>query len=231
MKKIGFLIFAAALVVGLVVSNLFSFGRIKGEFFSFSFGGVHGSGNSTSERRDVTGFHGIEVGGVYQVEVTAQQDFSVTVEADDNLVPLIRTEVDGGILRIVSDKRISPKSVIRIVIAAPDIDDLNVSGAANVTVSDIKNAGLSIDASGASKVTVNGETEKLTVDVSGAMRVDAVDLAAVNATVGASGASQVTVNVSGDLRTSASGASRITYAGSPKNVTKKTSGASSVSPK
>lgn len=233
MKKIGILIFVAALVIGLVVSNLFSFGRTTGNFFNFSFNfkGVQGSGNIAAEDRSINGFHGVDVGGIYQVEITAQKEYSVRVEADDNLLPLIQTEVNDGILKIESERRISPKSKIRIIIGAPNIDNLEVSGVANVTLSDLKNSDLAIDSSGASKIKVAGETAKLTVDVSGATKIDAESLTAGNANIEASGASGVTVNVTGNLRAEASGASRISYTGTPTDVIKSSSGAGKVSPK
>ncbi len=233
MKKIGIMIFVAALAIGLVVSNMFSFGRATGKFFNFSmnFGGVHGSGNVASDKRDITGFRAVDVGGVFQVEITAQKEFSVEVEADDNLLPLIKTEVDDGVLKIETERKLSPSNPIRIRISAPDIDNLDVSGVANVTLNDLKNTGLSVDSSGASKIKITGETAKLTVDVSGATKVDAEDLTAETASVEASGASHVSVNVTGRLRSDASGASKIVYTGSPGSVEKKTSGASSVSSK
>lgn len=235
MKKFGILVFIAALVIGLVVTNLFSFGKMSGGLMSLNFplkfGAVRGSGNIATDHRDVSGFHGVNVGGVSQVEIIAQKGFSVEVEADDNLLPMIRTEVKGGILRIYTEGRIRSSNQIRVRIAAPDIDDLDVSGAANVTVADIKNDGLSVDSSGASKVKISGETSKFTAQVSGATKIDAESLSTENATVDASGASKVTVNVSGSLQADASGASCITYAGTPTDVQKKTSGASSISQK
>jgi hypothetical protein len=236
MKKLGLLVFIAAIIVGVAVTNILSTGSEastgKGFFnFNFDWKGVKGSGNVITESRDVRGFHGIDVGGIYQVEVTAGREFSVTVEADDNLMPLIRTEVSGGILRIDSSRRISPKSNILIKVSAPNIDDLDISGVANVTVSGLKNSELSIDSSGASKVAVSGETSKLTVDVSGATRIDAEGLVADKANVEASGASNVGVHVLNEIRANASGASHITYLGSPSQVQKNTSGAGNVSPR
>ncbi|CAN5570678.1 head GIN domain-containing protein [soil metagenome] len=233
MKKIGLMIFAAALVIGLVVANMFSFGRSAGHFFQFSmnFGGVHGSGNVTKENRGLSGFKSIDVGGIYQVEITGQKDFAVEVEADDNLLPLITTTVEDGVLRIETEGKISPTTQVRIRIAAPDIDKLDVSGVANVTLNDIKNNNLLVDASGASKIKIAGETRDLTIDVSGATKIDAESLSTENATVDASGASGVTVNVSGDLKADASGASKILYTGSPANVEKSSHGASRVSEK
>lgn len=233
MKKIGVFIFAAALVVGLVVSNMFSFGRLSDKFFNFSmkFGGVRGSGNVASEKRNISGFRAVDASGVFQVEITAQREFSVEVEADDNLLPLIKTEVDDGVLRLGTERKLSTGNPIRVRISAPDIDELQTSGASNVTLNDLKNGGLSVDSSGASKIRITGQTEKLVVDVSGSTKVDAEDLTAENATIEASGASCVNVNVTRNLRAEASGASRIVYAGSPKDIVKKTTGGSSVSPK
>ena len=233
MKKIGIILFLVTLAIGLVVSNLFSFGRATGNLFNFSLGvgKIKGSGNTASEVRDVAGFHALDVGGVFQVEITANKDFSVEVEADDNLLPLIRTEVRGGVLRIKSERKLSTSNPIRVRISAPDIDGLGVSGAANVTVLNLMNSTLNVDASGASKIKIEGETAKLNIGVSGASRIDAESLAAESADVDASGASQVSVRASGELRTEASGASRIDYSGSPTNVIKKTSGAGSVSAK
>lgn len=230
MKKIGFCIFAGALVVGLVVSNLFSFGRVSDKFFNFnfSFKGEKGSGRMASEVRDLSGFKSIDVGGVFHVEITAQKDFAVEVEADDNLLQFIRTEVRNGSLHIETEKRLSTSNPIRVRIYAPDIDNLDVSGAANVAIKDLKNTGLTIDSSGASKIKVAGETGKLTIDVSGATEVNASNLKTENANVEASGASAIDVNVSGELTADASGASKINYSGSPRNVQKKTSGASKV---
>lgn len=233
MKKIGFMIFAGALVVGLVVSNMFSFGRISDKFFNFSFNfnGVKGSGYVANEKRDVSGFRAVDVSGVFQVEIAAQKEFSVEVEADDNLLPLITTEVDDGVLRLETTQKLSTSNPIRVRISAPDIDKIEASGATNVTLSDLKNLGISVDSSGASKIKITGETAKLVVETSGATKVNAENLTAQDATIEASGASNVSVNVTGNLRTDASGASKIVYAGNPKEIVKKASGGSSVSPK
>lgn len=233
MKKIGIVIFVVALVAGVSLANMFSFGRASSSLFNFSmnFRGERGSGNVTSEKRDLSGFKSVDVGGVYQVEITAQKEFGVEVLADNNLLPLIKTEVDGDTLRIDTTRRISPSSPVRIRISAPDIENLQVSGVANVTVNDLKNTSFAIDSSGASKITVTGETANLTIDVSGAAKIDAENLKAENASVDSSGASKINVNVSGELRTDLSGASKVVYTGAPTNVVTKRSGASSVSQK
>ncbi|MGE3468087.1 MAG: head GIN domain-containing protein [Pyrinomonadaceae bacterium] len=233
MKKFGVLIFAAALIVGLVAATMSSFGRIGDKFFNFSFkvGAVKGSGNLATDRRDIAEFHGVDVSGVFKVEIVAQKDFGVEIEADDNLLPLIETKIRKGVLHISTDGKVSSGNPMIVRISAPDIDRIDASGAAEVTLSEVKNSGLTIDSSGASKIKLAGETAKLVIDISGATKVDAEELTAENATVKASGASKVAVNVTGSLRGDASGASRIEYSGSPAEVIKKSSGASGIHPK
>ncbi|MFZ1700085.1 MAG: head GIN domain-containing protein [Pyrinomonadaceae bacterium] len=228
MKKIGVLIFGAALVVGLIAATMSSFGRIGDKVFSFRVGAVKGSGNVATDRRDLTDFHGVDVSGVFKVEIVAQKEFGVEIEADDNLLPLIETELRRGVLHISTDGKISPSNLLVVRISAPDIDKLDISGAAEVTLTELKNSELSIDSSGASKINVSGETAKLTIDISGATKVNAEGLEAENVNVDASGASKASVNVTGSLRADASGASKIEYSGSPADVVKKSNGAGSV---
>ena len=229
MKKIGIIVFAVAILLGVFVSSFFSFGRLSEKAFTFSFAScVKGSGNLASETRDVDSFSGVDVSGVFQVEIVAQKDFGIEIEADDNLLSLIKTEVRGGVLRIETEKRVSASNPLKVRISAPDIESIEASGASRVSLADVKNDELRVDTSGASKVSINGETANLTIEVSGASSIDAENLKAENATVDASGASHVSVFAVSDLKSDASGASKIVYSGSPKNIEKKSSGASSV---
>jgi hypothetical protein len=231
MKKIGILLFLVTLALGVVVGNLFSWGSASGKLFNFSLslGGVRGSGQIASESRDVGEFNAINVGGVFQVEFTAEKEFAIQVEADDNLLPLIRTEVQNGVLVITTEGKLKTRNPIKVLVSAPELVGLDVSGAAKVIVQDLNSGILNVDASGASKVKIDGRTSNLTMRVSGATRVDGEKFMIENANIEASGASQVSLQLSGELRADASGASRITYSGTPTNVIKHTSGAASVS--
>lgn len=232
MKKIGIIIFIIALLIGVGLANVFSFGKTSARFFNFKFNrGVAGSGNIVNENREVSNFKAIDVGGFFQVEIVAQKDFSVEVQADDNLLPLIKTEVSDGVLKIETSEKFNSKSPIIVKVSAPNIEEIEVSGASKVNLIDLNNESLNVDASGASKISVSGTTASLTVDVSGASKLDAENLKSENAGIEASGASSVNLFVSGDLTTNASGASNVRYSGTPKNLKNKTSGASSIKAK
>jgi hypothetical protein len=233
MKKVGIVLFAVALTAGLVAANIFSFGRTSTKLvnFSFDFGKTHGSGVAASDTRGLTDFRSVDVGGVFKVEITAQKDFSVEVEADDNILPLIKTEVRNGTLHIDTDSKVSPKSQMIVRISAPDIESLDLSGVAKVSLAGVSNQALSIDTSGATEITVNGDTAKLTVDMSGASKLFASELNVDDATIETSGASRAEVNVSGVLTADASGASKVEYSGSPTEINADRSGVAHISKK
>ena len=128
MKKVKVIIFIAALVIGVMVAKVF--GAVLGFGFptvSF-FKGVKGSGVTKIEKREVAGFKKIEVSGAIEVEITAQKDFSVEVEADDNLLEYVKTEVEGETLKIYTKSRIWKQNKIRVVIAMPELTETEVSG-------------------------------------------------------------------------------------------------------
>ena len=234
MKKIGVIVFAVCIVVGLAFANFFSFGRLTNRLFNFKIDvGSHttGSGNSASEKRGVSGFTAVEVSGVFQVEIVAGKEYSIEIQADDNILPLIETNVSGDTLRIGLEHSVKTRNDMIVRITAPNIKRVQASGAAKINASGIKNDSFSVDTSGASKVVLIGETAKLDIHVSGASNIDAEQLPAVNVNIDSSGASKIAVNATGELHTQASGASRITYTGNPRSVDNHTSGASSITKK
>src|ERR1700761_5786598 len=52
------------------------------------------------EDRHLSGFHAVEVGGPYDVKITQGNTESVRVEAPEDIMPHITTEVVDGVLKI-----------------------------------------------------------------------------------------------------------------------------------
>lgn len=194
--------------------------------------GIQGSGTPKTETRNVTGFREIKANGAIYLDVSFKPEYSVTVEADDNLLEHINTDVSGGTLVIESrGQRINPKSKINVRITMPEMARLEINGASTGTVAGVKTDKLDLSINGASKLKIDGEVRELKAQASGASGIDAEGLKTGDANVDASGASSITVNAAGDLSANASGASRVTYIGDPKSLKQNSSGASSVTKK
>lgn len=227
MKKFRLIVFATALIVGLIFSSGCGIGR---SFVTSS--GIKGSGTTKVEQRNVSGFSKIDASGAINLEIATQNsDFNVTVEADDNLLQYIKTEASGDTLKIYSEGNISPKTKINVKISMRELSDLDISGASSANITNIKSDSLELTASGASKILANGVVKTVKTDASGASTIDAEKLVTEDADVNSSGASKVIVAPSNDLNADASGASSVYYTTDPKNIKQDASGASSIKKK
>lgn len=228
MKKFGLIFFIGALIVGFVFARSTSFGTFR---VSNVFGGVSGSGVMKNEKRDVANFTKIDGSGALNIEVVIQKEFSVEVEADDNLLQNIKTEVRGNTLKIYSEGRISRSNPVNVRIGMPVVEGAEISGASKASLSDVSGDNVVLEVSGASKIVVNGEVKNLKVQSNGASSIDAENLKAENADVDVNGASKAIIFATNELKADANGASRITYVGDPVNLVKSSNGGSSIKKK
>ncbi|HEY0380502.1 MAG TPA: head GIN domain-containing protein [Pyrinomonadaceae bacterium] len=193
--------------------------------------GTSGSGKTKVEKRSISGFKAVDISGAYAVEIVAQKEAGVEVEGDDNLLPLVRTEVNNGVLEIFNEKPYSSRDAIRVRVSAPQLDAVSTSGASDIVVSNVKSDDFNLSTSGASNIKVSGEARAFELELSGAGGVDAKDLRSENVSVHSSGAAEATVYATEDLSVSASGAGTVNYYGDPKNVSQHVSGGASISKK
>lgn len=233
MRKIKIAIFIAALIIGLVFAKVF--GAVLGigmPNMNFSFSNrVKGSGVAKIEKRELSGFKKIDVSGALNIEITAQKDFSIEVESDDNLIEHIITEVSGDTLNIYTKKGIKPYTKTRVLISMPELTGAEISGVSKIIATNVKTDLLDLNISGASKVEVSGQANKLNVNANGASKINAEGLKVENANLDLSGATKVTVFATEELKAEASGASKIYYVGEPKNIIKDISGAGKIQQK
>ncbi|MFA5508251.1 MAG: head GIN domain-containing protein [Vulcanimicrobiota bacterium] len=130
---------------------------------------VVGSGTVKSETRQVEAFHGVEVRGPLEALVSQDPTATVKIEADDNLVPLITTQVQDGTLIVdITASRVSSKNPLKIEIAAPELDHLNLGGPGTlVGVGEIHSTSMSLRCGGSGKLSVSGEFETVESDFGG----------------------------------------------------------------
>ncbi|MFS8087220.1 MAG: head GIN domain-containing protein, partial [Acidobacteriota bacterium] len=198
--------------------------------FGCHMGGVHGSGVRKTEKRDLPSFNAIETTGAFEVQVNCQKPASFEIEGDDNILPLIQTEVRNGVLRVSSTTRYSAGNPISLRITVPDLASISSTGAGKFTVSDLKNESFEIHSTGAGLCIADGQTNALKISSTGAGKIDTHDLRASKVEVRVTGAATVEVYANDQLDVNVSGAGSVTYSGDPK-VTRHVSGAGQVNKK
>ena len=215
-------------------------------------GSVTGSGVIKTETRQVSEFNSIAI--EYPAEITVRQgkSESVIIEADDNLLPQLETEVRNGALNFKSNERdwrerVNPSHPVQLTITVVDlsqvsfpsagkmlIEDLkteslaiSVSGAGDIELTDLDVDSLEFNLSGAGNVYADGSAEKLHLRISGLGNFSGDDLESQEVAVAISGAGSATVWAESELDARISGAGSVTYYGKP-DVSKSISGVGSV---
>jgi len=205
--------------------------------FTFLFIGCHysngikGNGEVVKETRAISEFSKLDVPGVFDVTVTLGTEPSLVIEAEENLLKYIITKNKGDKLILDTEKNINPQKPLKVYITTYSMDDLDASGACNVTIEKINSESFDADISGACNVELSGKTKSFSADVSGAVNLDAAELKAEKAKVDASGAANAEVYASESLYADASGASNVTFSGNPTDVKSDVSGAGSIEKK
>lgn len=230
-------LFAGALVTG---------GLIASAIFKET---VTGSGKAATEDRQVGPVTDVTLSGIGNLTIRQGDTPSLSVTADDNLLPLIETETSGKKLtiRTKSGFNLKPSGPLNFTLTVPRLERLSVSGsgnaatekltseeltvklsgAGNATLRDLTCKTLTISLSGAGNATVTGSAEKAKATISGAGEIDASNFKVATAEVKVSGAGNAAVWATDELKAKVSGAGDVTYKGSPK-IDKKVSGAGSV---
>jgi hypothetical protein len=182
--------------------------------------GIGGSGNRIQQKRDVGSFTSIATEGDFEIAVACQKPQSLEIEGDDNILPLVSTEVSNNVLRVRNLRGYSVSQPISLKISVPDLTGVSASGAGSIVVTGVKNDKFEINANGAPSIRAAGETKSLTIDANGAGQLDVHKLRAANAQVDSKGVATVEVYASEQLDVTVSGPSSVLYHGSP--VVKKT---------
>jgi len=213
--------------------------------------GERGSGNVVTETRDVSGFHSIDISYPAQVLVKQGSKESLEIEAEDNLLPGLKTQVKDGVLEIFykreNGKHVNPTKTVKITIVVKDLTSVDFTSAGDLTIEDLKTnaldvslsgAGnlkldkilvkaLDISLSGAGSMSASGTADDLSLNISGFGDFKGTDLHSKDAQVDISGAGSATTWVDNNLDAQISGAGSISYYGSA-SVTKQVSGVGGV---
>ncbi len=196
-----------------------------------SFWGVRGSGKLKTEERKISEFSRIEASGAFSVKVKVGQPPSIKIQAEDNLLSLIKTYVKGKSLIIDTKKNISPRKEIVIYVTTNNLEGIECSGANDIKADGIKCRDFYVDLSGAGSVNLYGDCEKVHAEISGAGNIDAKHLKADHVFISVSGAASAIVYARKYLDASVSGVGSIEYYGDPQETNTNVSGVGSITRK
>ena len=194
-----------------------------------SSNGIKGSGNVVSETRSVSGVNVVELSGDTQLDIEQTGTESLTITADDNILPLLKSEVRDGRLRLGVETGYSPDAEqrVRYKLTVKDLNEIGLSGDGRVEAKNIATNRLKVSISGDGVIRAAGTAESQDISISGDGTYEGADLSSKSAEAHISGDGRSVVAVSGELKVNISGDGTVEYIGDPA-VTKNISGDGSV---
>lgn len=206
---------------------------------------VIGSGHVTTETRKVKGFHAVEVLDAGYLVITQGDIEGLTIEAEDNLLPFIRSDVDAeGVLHLgfktpgdvrtakTTLFRLSAKMLDRLELAGSgsiQADSLSLGsngklivrlpGSGEIVVNKLIAGELEATLNGCGKIKLGGEVNKQSVSIPGMGNYEAPNLKARSAEILISGYGTCKIWASDDLKITITGNGEVSYYGKP-NVNK-----------
>lgn len=210
-------------------------------------GGVEGDGNVVKESREVEGFTALQAGSAFEVFLLQGEEESLTIEADQNLMQYIVTEVKNKQLKVYATESIRKAEKLNVYISFRSLEAISVSGAADLQgvpgmhfgelllegsgasrmLLDMEASSLRANISGASTLEISGKAAQAGFDISGASKLKAGEFLVSDCRLKASGAAYAGIHVTDKLLADVSGAATVKYKGSPA-VAKDVSGAGSL---
>ncbi|MBT8234631.1 MAG: DUF2807 domain-containing protein [Bacteroidia bacterium] len=210
--------------------------------FDMSFGdGKKGNGEIAEDQREVSEeFSVISAQEGLDVYVTQANDFDILVEADENVIDLIGTDIKDGRLRIHTYENIG-RATKKIYVSLPQVTGLHTSSGADlITKTTIETDKIELSASSGSDLQVMLEADEVDADCSSGADIKIsgnANLFYVEASSGsdikarefevktcvadASSGADIKINVSENLTAEASSGADISYTGEANVKTKK----------
>jgi hypothetical protein len=225
------------LVVGLVAALLL--------LAACGTGLVIGSGNSITEEREIEGVNSVVLAFVGDLRITQGDEEKLVITADNNVMPLITTEVNDGVLTIGSKSTVGLQATTRLEydLTVRDLNSLRLAGAGNASMDGLETDNLRLAITGAGNLSmqnvdadrvevalnglgnleVSGAAARQEVDLTGAGNYSAADFETGAAVISMAGLGSATLWVVETLDADISGAGNIDYYGDPQ-VTQKVTG-------
>jgi hypothetical protein len=212
---------------------------------------VTGSGKRTTETRQVSGFDKVLLEGSGEIELQQGDKEALSIEADENVLPLIRSEVVNGRLELGFKPNINISLSTSVVyhLTVKDIHAVTLAGSGKLTSTALKtdNLALSIPGSGeiritkldAKQVTPNiagsgdiviedGAADTLNVNLAGSGSLDCGGFKTASVDVTVAGSGNITVWATDSLTGKVLGSGNIRYYGSPAKTEVQTIGSGNI---
>jgi hypothetical protein len=197
---------------------------------------ILGSGNVISEPRNVSGFTEVALESIGDLAIQQTGSESLTIEAEDNIIPKLKTEVKDNRLTIGIEPNTSIQATkpISYKLTVKDLNALELSGSGSIDAENINTNNLAVTNRGSGDVAANvdinelkiaqggsgevkmrGKADTQDINISGSGTYQAENLQSKEAKIVANGAGEASINANDKLDVRINGSGSVEYIGNP----------------
>lgn len=198
---------------------------------------LRGNGIPAEETREPAYFNGIVSEGAFDVLVIPDSVYAVKIEADQNIIPYVRTRVSNNRLIIDTGTRkcLRSESPMLLTVRVPVVNFMSLTGSGQITGDDLSSDEMRVEITGSGRIDLRGldvgfldalitgsgemifwgTAENADIDISGSGNIDAFQLAADECIASISGSGSIYITVDSRLDAFISGSGNIFYKGTP----------------
>ena len=241
---LGVVLIAGVFVVGFAGAQL---GMPTGTYWFTDLGTIQigdigretvtGSGNLITETRQLNGVNRVDLTIYADLEIQQGAQEAITITADDNILPVLQTNVSGGRLTIRYQPQVNARSIHqpKMVLTVKDLSGLSASSSGIINVGPITTGNFNIELtsgcniniqniqadditshiSSSGDVSIQGTANSLTLHISSSGDFEAGDLQVQEANVKLTSSGDATVWVVKTLVANLSSSGNVMYYGNP----------------
>ncbi len=198
---------------------------------------IKGNAKVITENRSVSDYDKISVAGSFDVKLVKGKEGAISINAEENLMEYIETEVRNGHLKIQPKKgyQLNATKTILITVSFETIDAISLAGSGNVSSADVlSSSDLNLDLSGSGEIDLpvstknltsqiagsgsiklSGNSEVLNCEIAGSGSLNGSDLKATVSHVNIAGSGNVKVHAVSEIHAEIVGSGDVIYTGNP----------------
>jgi len=185
---------------------------------------VRGSGVDARQVRPTGTFSVVEVRGSMTVVIERGGSEELTIEGDENLLPLVRTELREERLVISARRPLRARKPLRIVASSADPHRAALYGSGNLQLHDFSGDELRLELYGSGDLSVTGAAAAVDAQLSGSGVLRLFQLAAKDVCVTVNGSGDAEIAAQESIGTTINGSGDVIVHGSPKVLRRSISG-------
>ena len=173
------------------------------------------------ETRQVADFSGIDASSVFDITVVRGNAETLVIEADDEVMQYVRSEVRNGVLHLYLDNnRVKNIKTLKASVVMKNLDKVHLSGTCKLTSNDtFTSESFEGECSGVSNMSINVNTGRLSIETSGACKIQIKADVSGDADINVSGTSKFNGELkASNVKLSSSGAGKVDLTGSATSL-------------